>query len=386
MTQFLLLVDAILFGYFAFSVSYVLIFALFSFLPSRSKYPLHSAKSSFLIVIPSYKDDSVIFDSVQSALAVNYPTDKFSVIVVSEKMEEETNDKLQKLGIKLIKIESNNSSKANALQEAITSCSNQKFDIVLILDADNIIEPDILDKINDVFYSGSRAIQLHRCAKNPQSPTAILDAISEEINNAIYRKGHNTIGLSSALIGSGMAIEYEWFAKNVYKLSTAGEDKELEILLFNDRIYINYLDSVKVYDEKVKNERIYFNQRQRWIAAQFGSLQNSIKKLPRAIFTRNFDLADKIIQWMLLPRVAMLGIILLFAVLTSIIDPVSGVKWWIIFVILTFALTSVIPDYLITRANIKVLKKIPLIFIFTLLNFFRIKGANKRFIHTIKGR
>jgi len=35
---------------------------------------------------------------------------------------------------------------------------------------------------------------------------ALLDGISEEINNNIFRKGHQTLGLSSALIGSGMAL------------------------------------------------------------------------------------------------------------------------------------------------------------------------------------
>ena len=37
-------------------------------------------------------------------------------------------------------------------------------------------------------------------------------------------------------------------------LQTAGEDKELELLLLKQRIYIEYLDHVPVYDEKTSQK------------------------------------------------------------------------------------------------------------------------------------
>jgi hypothetical protein len=47
-------------------------------------------------------------------------------------------------------------------------------------------------------------VQGHRAAKTHKD-FAMLDAISEEINNNIYSKGHRAIGMSSRLAGSGMA-------------------------------------------------------------------------------------------------------------------------------------------------------------------------------------
>ena len=43
--------------------------------------------------------------------------------------------------------------------------------------------------------------------------TAVLDAVSEEINNSIFRKGHTRLGFSSGLSGSGMAFEYDLFKR-----------------------------------------------------------------------------------------------------------------------------------------------------------------------------
>jgi hypothetical protein len=39
--------------------------------------------------------------------------------------------------------------------------------------------------------------------KNTKGAFAMLDAMSEEINNNIYSKGHRAIGMSSRLTGSG---------------------------------------------------------------------------------------------------------------------------------------------------------------------------------------
>jgi hypothetical protein len=69
------------------------------------------------------------------------------------------------------------------------------YDVALILDADNVFGSDFITKINDSFNAGYQVVQGHRAAKNTKG-AYMLDAMSEEINNNIYGKGHRTIGLS----------------------------------------------------------------------------------------------------------------------------------------------------------------------------------------------
>ncbi|MFQ8804838.1 MAG: glycosyltransferase family 2 protein [Alistipes indistinctus] len=123
----------------------------------------------------------------------------------------------------------------------------------------------------------------HRRAKNLHTDTALLDAVSEEINNSIFRKGHVALGVSSALIGSGMAFDYNWFCNNITQVSSAGEDKELEVLLLKQGIFIEYLDDVEVLDEKTAGSRAFYNQRRRWLAAQWYSLKAAVRDLPGAV-------------------------------------------------------------------------------------------------------
>lgn len=384
MDQFLSRTDLILFLLMAVPTGYFFLFALFSLWGGGKKYPISAKKHTVVVLIPAYKEDRVIEDSVQSLLAQEYPDNKLKILVISDKMKDETNEMLNGLPIKLLQINPEISSKAYALNQAIDSLKSEKYDIIVIIDADNVVEPNFISEINDAFYSGATVIQAHRTAKNLNTNMAILDAISEEINNSIFRKGHVNVGLSSALIGSGMAFDYRWFKQNVKSLSTAGEDKELEFLLLKERIFVDYLDNLMVYDEKIQQEKEFYNQRRRWMAAQVGALASSLKDLPGAIFSANIDLLDKIFVWMLPPKVIFLGIIIITASITIIIDWKVSVKWWILVGFLLFTFAMAIPDFLITKRNLRAVKRLPVIFILMFMNLFRTKGVNKRFIHTQK--
>lgn len=378
------ILDLFLFYLLLVSVLYLFFFALLSTFRNHRIEETPKKILDMLVIFPAYKEDRVILDSVNSFLSQDFPAEKMEVAVVSDSMSDDTNQCLSRLPITLLTPDHRLNSKANALKYAISNMDD-RFDVVVILDADNHVEPSFLREINKFFYSGSLAVQAHRKARNLNTPMAVLDAISEEINNSIFRKGHVNLGFSSALIGSGMAIDYKWFAQNVVKLSTAGEDKELEILLLKDKIFIDYLDHVTVLDEKIQSADAFYNQRRRWIASQAGALVNGIKLLPGALAGRNTDLLNKIFQQFLLPRVVLMGFLGIFAALTTILEPGTSLKWWGLLALLLFSFALAVPDELVTKENIKSVRLLPLIFLMMVMNFFRIKGANKHFIHTQKG-
>ena len=248
--------DAVLFLVFLVSVLYLFVFALFSIKKKTYTYPTARKKYSFAVLFPAYKEDSVILHSVKDFLKNEYPRDLYDVIVISDQMSEKTNKKLLNLSAKVVEIKNASSTKTNALRKAVEYIDNGtvKYDVVVILDADNLTDNDFLEKINDAFYSGCSAVQTHRVAKNRDTNIAVLDAVSEEINNSIFRKGHTQIGFSSALIGSGMAFEYELFKDCIMSSKHIGIDKQLEQILLLQNIYIEYLEVVYTYDEKVANK------------------------------------------------------------------------------------------------------------------------------------
>lgn len=378
-------IDILLWIFTACSVAYITFYALVNVFRRKKKVSIAGtngiSQSSFLVIFPAYREDNVILHSVESFLKQDYPTEKYNVVVVSDHQKKTTNDSLSLLSITLLKPSFMRSSKAKALQFAIDN-SGDEYDHVVILDADNVVNADFLSKLNTQLSFGFKAIQCHRCAKNSDSSISILDGISEEINNTLFRKSHNAIGLSSALIGSGMCFDYNWFKTNVQKLSTAGEDRELEVLLIQQNVFIKYAEDIPVYDEKVSNEDNFQRQRQRWMSAQINCLLSMLPSLHKALFKGDINYIDKTIQQMLIPRSMLIVFTLALSLLTTAFVPWWCIKWWALFLATALSLLMAIPYKMHSRSLLGTLMVLPKLTWKMLKNVRHIDHKNKEFLHT----
>lgn len=367
------------------SVAYVVFFAIISlFYEKEDQVAIHAAALSnrmtrFLILYPAYKEDRVIINAVERFLMQEYPTDHYTVVVISDHMQPETNDYLRHLPITLLTPSFEKSSKAKAMQYAINEVKGD-FDNVVIMDADNVVRPEFLSQLN-ILCSVYDAIQCHRCAKNANNDVAVLDGASEEINNTIFRKAHNRLGLSSALIGSGMCFDYELFKKNVFELRTAGEDREMEALLLSQEVFIKYAPDIHVFDEKVSSQDNFQRQRMRWMTAQVQSLFSQLPMIPNAIAHGNINFIDKTIQQALIPRSILIVLLGGISVFMTLVFPVWTPKWWILFGLLCIALFIALPSQLRLNSFKKIIA-LPGLVLRMLKNILHIDHKNTDFIHT----
>lgn len=370
----------------ALSVGYIFFYALTYALVPTHRVKGQSNKStieqrSFLVIFPAYGEDIVILHTISSFLNQHYPQDKYSIVVVSDHMSEETNAKLSELPISLLQPQFEKSSKAKALQFAFNN-TKDNYDNIVILDADNVVKPDFLERLNQICDQGFTAIQCHRCAKNANNNIARLDGISEEINNSLFRMGHNNIGMSSALIGSGMCFDFDWFKTHVHLLSTAGEDREIEKMLLIEHIFIKYAADIDVYDEKVGNEENFQRQRQRWMSAQLNSLLSMMENLPKSIIELNINYIDKTIQQMLIPRSMLLIGTFIWSLIMSVIALTWALKWWLLFILTSLSLWIAIPRKMRNGTLAKLITHLPRLTWKMLSNIRHIDRKNREFIHT----
>lgn len=386
MNTLLPLLDWMLFLPLAFCVGYLLTYAIASRFYLTPGYPESTTQRRFAVLFPAYKEDRVIVSSVRTFLEEqDYPRELFDIIVVSDQMQPSTNEALAKLPIRLLIADYTESSKAKALILAMNATPHEAYDLVVVMDADNTTVPHFLAEANRARNIGLRAMQARRTGKNLNTDIALLDDVSEEINNALFRGGHNVLHLSSGLAGSGMVFDAAWFRANVVHLHTAGEDKELEALLLRQRIYIGYLPQLPVYDEKTQQTAAIRNQRKRWIAAQFGALRASLPHFGQAFVSGNYSYCDKIIQWMLPPRLVQLAAVFFFTLLITVIDWQASLKWWLLSVAQVAALTVPVPKRMFNKQMLRATLRLPLLALLMIGNLFRLKGANRKFIHTEHG-
>ena len=376
---FLTYLDLVLFAICAFTVFYLLIYAIAATVNRTDKYSESRVKHRFVILIPAYEDDDYILYSVKSFLQQDYPIDCFDIIVIADHLKTETNLQLARFPITLIKANFKKSSKTKSVKATMAQLQEGQYDIVVIMNADNVVEKNFLEEINNTYASGSNAIQAHRIHRERPTNIAVLNAIADEINNSVLRAGHVTLGLSASLNGSGTALDFNWFKENIRHLDDTDDEKAIESRLLRERIYVEYLNQTPVYTLKSSGKKKFYAERGSWIRAQYYSLFTNIGNLPKALFGGNFDYADRILQWFIFPRTILLGLIILFGILTIFVDWTSCIKWWGLLFALLFTMALAVPNYLVDDKFNKAMKAIPFLAVGMIFNILigRRKKSNR---------
>lgn len=384
--QLLHIIDWSLFVLFAVNVIYLLVYSLAAHKSALPLPPVATGYLRFAILIPAYREDAVILECVRSCLEQDYPSSCFDIVVISDCMHPQTNAALALLPIRLVEVHFWQSTKAKSLNAAIAEIGDN-YDIALVLDADNLIPTGYLRDLNNVFSrSDIEIVQTHRVAKNLNSDMALLDAVSEEINNSIFRLGHAKLGMSAALIGSGMAFRYPLFRDTMAGIKAVGGfDRELELTLLYRGKYFHYLPYSLVFDEKIQSAYDFSRQRRRWLSAQWHYCRVFAGYLGKALVSRNWDFCDKLFQQLSIPRLLLLGFILLNSIFLTFYNTCWSLKWWLLLLLLSFALLMAIPQRLYTRRLALALPKLPYTFLLMAFNIFKLRGANRTFIHTRHG-
>ena len=169
-----------------------------------------------------------------------------------------------------------------------------------------------------------------------------------------------------------MIFDFAWFKQSIMKIRvTTGETKELESLLVREGIYIDYFDHIHVYDIKTSKVNAFNRQRGRWTYTQLHALLNNFRYLPGAFFNSRYDQVDKIVQWLLIPRTILMGIIMVMSIVLPFIYMTVVLKWWTVGAIILLAFSLATPDYMVEKTWDKDFLHAPFVTIGGLLNIFR---------------
>ncbi len=137
--------------------------------------------------------------------------------------------------------------------------------------------------------------------------------------------------------------------------------KELEVLLLKQRIFIEFLDEVYVYDEKHKKKKDSTHNAVVGLQLNLPNGDEFLRICLEQFFSGNIDYSDKLIQWILPPRLILFGGIIVMGSVMQIVDWPLALKWWALFLIMGITLCLAIPDKLVDEQFKKSIQKLPLI-------------------------
>ncbi|SDZ32723.1 MULTISPECIES: glycosyltransferase [Rhodonellum] len=368
-------------------VVYLLIFSLAGKFYKEKKYPQKLPLKRFVLYIPSYKEDGVILDTAMNALALDYPKELVHVVIIADSLQPSTLIKLRAMPLQVVEVSFEKSTKAKALNVALDQ-TKEVFDYALVFDADNVAASDYLYRMNEAFSQGHAVVQGQRTAKNKNTPMAILDAISEAINNHIFRKGHRVMGLSSAIIGSAMGLEFKLYNTVMRELTAVGGfDKEMELYLLRNKILVDYCESAIVYDEKVQKAEVFEKQRKRWLSAQIKYLKKHFFNGFYELFKNgNLDYFDKVIQMAIVPRVMLIGLLPVALGISLIPGAAPQPFLWLLIMAMGYlSILIAVPGSYFNKDLLSALTLLPKGILSFVSVIFKLKGANETFIHTPHG-
>lgn len=381
------IISLALFVWAAIATSYMFMYSVFGLLYTERRKKINIKESQsprIAVIIPAYKEDSVIVKTAESALRQSYPVGKYQVLVVADSLQRSTLYKLHNLPLNVLEVQFESSTKAKALNAALNYLP-ENFDMVIVLDSDNIIKSDFLTKMSEAFVQGHNAIQGHRTAKNFNTAYSLLDAVSEEINNHIFCKGQQYLGMSSRLTGSGMGFEYQLFKQLMSEINAVGGfDKELELKLISSDAKIHYVPSAIVYDEKVSKSEVMVKQRSRWISSQFHYMKKYLPSgIVRLFKNQDFDYFNKSIQLAIPPRMFMV-LIVFFGAILSLASSNNSIlyAWMILFSTYLMAFVIAFPRKFVGKQLFQLVFAIPNAFFKLVSSIPSMFHANKKFIHT----
>jgi cellulose synthase/poly-beta-1,6-N-acetylglucosamine synthase-like glycosyltransferase len=366
------------------SVLVLFVFSSASLFPYKPKLTDDGVFRKMALIIPAYNEDNVILEVVKSAREQKYPNDKFDIVVVADHFLPETLQKLSKYNIILLAKDFEISTKSRALNYAFDNLKDD-YDIAVVLDADNIMSHDFLSTINRSFATGYMVVQGHRTAKNLNTSFALLDSISEEINNSIFRKGFRNLNFSSALIGSAMAFDYAMFKTMMKEVEVVGGfDKEIEMRLSKRRIKVEYLPDTYVYDEKVQNAEVFTRQRRRWLSAQIHFFGRNFLPSLKSLFTEgNVEYFVRAMIYIQLPRILLLAVLVFMAPFSLLVNSAGWtIAWLMALILIIFVFTFAIPRKFYNFNFFKAVLALPKGIFMMMISLFSYRKGNKKFIHT----
>ncbi|HEY5961325.1 MAG TPA: glycosyltransferase family 2 protein, partial [Polyangiaceae bacterium] len=232
----------------------------------------------------------------RSLLAVDYPRDRFSVLVVADNCSDATASLASAAGARvLVRNDLERRGKGYALDLAFsTLVAEGGSEAVAVVDADTDVAHNLLRSAAAAIANGASVMQAHYAVRNVDDSwrTRLMD-VAFTLYHGVRSRARERLNLSAGLRGNGMVFTADTLRKVPYHAYSLVEDVEYGIELALNGIRVVYLGDTNVRAEMVSNDSASESQRERWEQGRRQLLVNFLPKLlRRGVAERNWVLLD----------------------------------------------------------------------------------------------
>ncbi len=237
------------------------------FLLPRRRFPIAPPKARFAVLLPARNEEAVIGDSVRSLLRQDYPRELFDVYVLPNNCTDRTEEAARKAGARIFRCRGPVRSKGEVLHQAFAHLMG-KYDAYCVFDADNLVAPGFLARMNDAYAAGAQAAKGRIVASNPYD-NWVAGCYELHFSNAnlLYSRPRERLGLSGKLVGTGFMVTDQLLQRlGGWNTRSLAEDAEFAAICAKNGVRVRYVPDAVHYDEEPTSFAASLRQRRRWSA------------------------------------------------------------------------------------------------------------------------
>lgn len=332
----------------------------------------------FLMMIPAHNEENVIRQLLRNLNLLDYPKDLYDVLVIADNSNDKTAEISEEEGAIVVEHTSKPGElkgKPYAIKYALDEIGGdltEKYDGLVILDADNLVSNNFLKEMNNHLVQGHRLIQAYLDTKNPDDNWVTLSyASSYYYMNRSWQLAKSRIGLGNAIGGTGFCVDTKLMKEVGWTARSLTEDLEFQIQCLLKGVPAKWSHHARIYDEKPKDFWASCIQRLRWARGHWDvCFKYAPKLLWRAITKRDFLSFDGLMYLINPGRIVLTSLAAGMAILAGFADVLwfdSILPWYIWTAFLVYQLWYV--GYTLTIDVAKPLKKVFAIVSLAIFNY-----------------
>lgn len=285
-----------------------------------------ATRPSFAVIVPAHNEQTLIGSTIASILPQLGSKDR--LIVVADNCNDNTAKIARDAGAEVVeRFNLDARGKGYALDFGVRHCCGAPPEVIVIVDADCQVEPDVLGKLATTCVASGRPVQALYLMKSPVG-AGLKTKIAEFawlVKNLVRPSGYAVLGLPCQLMGTGMAFTWDSISKANLASGHIVEDLKLGIEFSQANKPPLFLKDALVTSVFPTNTEGLTGQRTRWEHGHLGVIlteapslfAQAIRKLNLNLFVLALDL--------IVPPLALLSLLMVGVfMLSTIFYVVSG--------------------------------------------------------------
>lgn len=253
------------------------------FQPKKIGFTENQQHAGTVVLVPAHNEQVVIQKTLQTLQPQLQPKDK--ILVIADNCSDATADIARSLSATVLeRHDDSRRGKGYALDFGLRAIANEPPNIVIVIDADCIVQVGALNALQkQVLASGKPAQAVYLMEQpNEASPKDQISAFAFKVKNLVRPLGLTRFELPCPLTGTGMAFPWSVIAKANLASGNIVEDMKLGVDLAIAGYPTLLCPDAKVLGQLPSGDSASTSQRTRW---EHGHLQTLLNYVPQLFWT-----------------------------------------------------------------------------------------------------